>query len=127
MKTAVKLLRKGWYKKSARSLLTEYFDNVLKLLKSGYNLQKMKKYLQWGMLAVDLTFNFSEKIIKWRRKLFHRFFSWRSYLFGYLLLPGGFWVSLGATILTICFEDEIEEFKDTFYNGWKDFWNFSWV
>ena len=87
----------------------------------------MEKYLQRGMLAVDLIFSFSENLLNGEESWFTDFLVDGAISLVIYLLPGGFWVSLGATILTICFEDEIEEFKDTFYNGWKDFWNFSWV
>ena len=127
LKQAQKIIRKRGLKQSARSLLTEYSDDALKSLKLGYDLKKIGKYLQRGMLAVDLIFSFSENLLNGEESWFTDFLVDGAISLVIYLLPGGFWVSLGATILTICFEDEIEEFKDTFYNGWKDFWNFSWV
>ena len=39
----------------------------------------------------------------------------------------GFFLSLGATIATFIFEDEISRFKDWVYEGWNEFWSFSWL
>lgn len=39
----------------------------------------------------------------------------------------GWALAIGATILTGVFDDEIEEFKDWFADGWNDFWSFSWA
>ncbi len=39
----------------------------------------------------------------------------------------GWALAIGASILIKVFDDEIEEFKDWFADGWKEFWSFSWA
>ena len=39
----------------------------------------------------------------------------------------GWALAIGATALVEFFDEEIEEFKDWFAEGWNEFWSFSWL
>lgn len=43
------------------------------------------------------------------------------------ILPGGFFISLAATVATTIWDDKIEKLKDDFYDVWNNFWNFAWI
>ena len=46
----------------------------------------------------------------------------------YTYIPFVGWaLAIGATALVEFFDEEIEEFKDWFAEGWNEFWSFSWL
>jgi hypothetical protein len=79
------------------------------------------------LLVADIAWSLGENILSGEESWFTDSLIDIGISVGLYFLPGGFFVSLGASILLTIFDDKIEEFKDDFYEGWSNFWSFSWI
>ena len=127
MDVAKKMSRKGGHVQSAKQIMKnqqklinstqQSLDDVVKFGK------KMKKYL----LFADIAWSLGENILSGDESWFTDSLIDIGISVGLYFLPGGFFVSLVACILITKYDDEIEGFKDDFYEGWNKFWGFDWV
>ena len=130
MDVAKKIARKGGHIQSARQIMR----NQQKLIKSTQqsldDVVKFGKKMGKVLLVADIAWSLGENIFSGEESWFTDTIVDASVsfaIYGLSLLPGGFFIALAATIATSIWEDEIEEFKDDFFEGWNNFWSFSWI
>lgn len=130
MDVAKKIARKGGHIQSARQIMR----NQQKLIKSTQqsldDVVKFGKKMGKVLLVADIAWSLGENIFSGEESWFTDTIVDASVsfaIYGLSLLPGGFFIALTATIATSIWEDEIEEFKDDFFEGWNNFWSFSWI
>ncbi len=127
MEMAKKMARRGGHIQSARQIM----NNPQKLMNFTNNtiddLTNISKKLGKVLLVADIAWTLGENILSGEESWFTD--SLIDVVISVVIsfLPGGFLVLLTATALTLIFEDEIETFKDNFYEGWNNFWSFSWI
>ena len=130
MEVAKKMAREGGHLQSARQIM----NNPQKLINSTNNtiddLTKFSKKLGKFLLVDDIAWSLGENILSGEESWFTDTLIDAGVslaIYGLSFLPGGFLISLAATVVTTIWDDEIERFKDNLYKGWKNFWNFSWI
>lgn len=127
MEVAKKMARKGGHLQSARQIM----NNPQKLMNSTKNtiddLANFSKKLGKVLLVADIAWSLGENILSGDESWLTDSLIDIGISVGLYFLPGGFLVSLGASILLSIFDDEIEEFKDDFHDGWNKFWGFDWI
>jgi len=135
MEIAKKMARKGGHIQSARSIMRHQQNIINSTSNSIDDITKTKK--NFGkvagrvLLVADILWNTGENFFSGDE-------NWVSdsivdvgvsvgvYALGCIPYVG--WaLALGATALTTIFEDEIEEIKNWFADGWNEFWSFSWI
>ena len=131
MASAKELARKSGNFKSARSFIKARNNSIVEARNIRKSVDNFGKYFGRAMLGADIIFNVAENIINDSR-------NWVSdtivdvgisvgiYALGSIPFVG--WaLAIGATALVEIFDEEIEEFKDWFAEGWNEFWSFSWL
>ena len=114
MDVAKKMARKGGHVQSARQIMR----NQQKLINSTQ--QSLDDVVKFGnkmgkvLLVADIAWSLGENILNGEESWFTDSLIDIGISVGLYFLPGGFFVSLGAGILLVLFDDEIEEFKDDF-------------
>lgn len=142
MEIAKKLARKGGHVQSARSIIRARQSTINKTRDLMNKTSNFAKKFGKAMLIVDIIWTTSENILSGNKDWFtdsiiDAGISIGIYALGCIPYVG--WaIAIVATIATICFDDEIEEFKDFIADkwtqftdwisdGWNEFWSFSWV
>lgn len=127
MDVAKKMARKGGHVQSARQIMRNQQKLIDSTQQSLDDLTKFGKKIGKVFLFADIAWSLGENILSGEESWFTDSLIDIGISVGLYFLPGGFFVSLGASILLTIFDDEIEEFKDDFYDGWSNFWSFSWI
>ena len=127
MDVAKKMARKGGHVQSARQIMRNQQKLIDSTQQSLDDLTKFGKKMCKVFLFADIAWSLGENILSGEESWFTDSLIDIGISVGLYFLPGGFFVSLGASILLTIFDDEIEEFKDDFYDGWSNFWSFSWI
>jgi len=129
MDVAKRLAREGGHIQSARAIMRSQQSTIALTRDSLETVRKAGKTLGKALLVADIAWSLGENLLSGEK-------SWLSdtvvdagiagAIYGLSFVPYvGFFLSLGATISTFVFEDEIDQFKDWFYEGWSEFWDFS--
>ncbi len=125
MQEAKKLARKGGHVNSAREIIRNRNNDIRDLTNYNAKLKKFSKNFGRTMLAVDVVWNVAENIAEgnddWiSDSLIDVGISIAIYALGAIPVIG--WaLAISTTVLTYCFEEEIEEFKDWFAEKWNKF------
>ena len=127
MDVAKKTARKGDHVQSARQIMRNQQKLIDSTQQSLDDLTKFGKKIGKVFLFADIVWSLGGNILSGEESWFTDSLIDIGISVGLYFLPGGFFVSLGASILLTIFDDEIEEFKDDFYDGWSNFWSFSWI
>jgi hypothetical protein len=127
MDVAKKMARKGGHIQSARQIMRHKQNLINSTQQSLDDVVKFGKKMGKVLLVADIAWSLGENILSGEESWFTDSLIDIGISVGLYFLPGGFFVSLGASILLTIFDDKIEEFKDDFYEGWSNFWRFSWI
>jgi hypothetical protein len=127
MDVAKKMARKGGHIQSARQIMRHKQNLINSTQQSLDDVVKFGKKMGKVLLVADIAWSLGENILSGEESWFTDSLIDIGISVGLYFLPGGFFVSLGASILLTIFDDKIEEFKDDFYEGWSNFWSFSWI
>ena len=127
MKVAKKMARKGGHHQSARQLINKPKSLINSTKNTIDDLANFSKKLDKFLLVADIAWSLGENILSGDESWFTDSLIDIGISVGFYFLPGGFLVSLSASIILSIFDDEIEEFKDDFHNGWNKFWSFEWI
>ena len=131
MAVAKKMARKAGHIQSARSYIRARHSNIVKTQNLSKGAKNFSKHFGRAVLVADILWSVGENYVSgdpnWvSDSLIDVGTSVGIYALGCIPYVG--WaLAIGATILTEVFDDEIEEFKDWFAEGWNDFWSFSWA
>ena len=131
MEVAKKMARKGGHIQSARSIMRHQQNLINSTRNSIDDIVKAQKTLGKVLLVADILWNVGENYFSgdpnWvSDSIVDAGISVGIYALGCIPYVG--WaLALGATAATAIFDDEIEEFKDWFAEGWNNFWSFSWI
>jgi hypothetical protein len=130
MGVAKKIARQGGHLKSARAIMRSQHSAAALTRNTIDSLASADKIFGKALLVADIAWSFGENLLSGEESWFSDTIvdaGIASAVYGLSLLPGGFFISLAATAALYIYDDEIEAFKDWFYDGWSDFWSFSWI
>ncbi|MDY4145592.1 MAG: RHS repeat-associated core domain-containing protein, partial [Bacilli bacterium] len=130
MNVAKKMARKGGHVQSARQIIRDQEKLINSTQQSLDDVVKFERKLGKILLIADIVWSLGENMLSGDESWFTDTLVDASVslaIYGLSFLPGGFFISLAATVATSIWEDEIEKFKDRLYNEWVNFWSFSWI
>lgn len=125
MNIAKKLARKGGHVQSARSFIQNQQNLINSTSKSLDDIAKISKNIGRGLLIADIVWSLGENLLSGDKNwlsdtVIDSGISVGIYAIGCIPYVG--WaLAIGATILTEVFDDGIEDFKDSFADGWNEF------
>ena len=130
MKVAKKMARKGGHLQSARQIINKPKSLINSTKNTIDYLANFSKKTGKVLLVADIAWSFGENILSGEESWFTDTLIDAGVslsIYGLSLLPGGFFISLAAIVVTTIWDDEIEKIKDDFYEGWNNFWSFELI
>ena len=131
MAVAKKMARKAGHIQSAISYIKAIHSNIVKTQNLSKGAKNFSKHFGRAVLVADILWSVGENYVSggpnWvSDSVVDVGMSVGIYALGCIPYVG--WaLAIGATFLTEVFDDEIEEFKYWFAEGWNNFWSFSWA